>query len=452
MRYSLVLIVLLLLAASCSPHGPKQPKSYTPSGSFEKGRTLYSKGEYSKAEAELLAYINVDQKNAYAYYYLGLVQIQLVRTAEARANFVHALTINPNTELCSAIQDVLLLDNSKIIGSGKGFWFAPSFCDNERVICLAVSNDTDRDGNVSPSDNAALVHVQLQSRKTEIMVTDAHIKGPAMVSFDGKKMVYASIRRDTNNDRTIDNNDNAGIYLFDMEERKESCLVTDDFHNADPCFAPDCKAVYFVSLRLDTNRDQRIDFSDTFGIYRLDLIQGDVRKIHAMVGDCRRPFVSDDGRKIFFWAVGEDTNEDGKIDNSDYGSIYRYDMDAPSLEIVLSWRNGIMPFNFAVRGDTMVAITDPYPGDGVNREAAISSDPKRFGAGIYRFNLKTMHREKVIELAVDPIAMPAIAPDGHTIAFQRAHNLGTQFVCYYFDMDRPNMTAEELIKVLNTSW
>ncbi len=442
---------LLFFAAACSP-SPGGSGAYKPKGDLEKARALYNEGKYVEAEEELLAYLKKDPENARAFYYLGLVSIANYRVSDARNYFIKALQLNPSTEFCRAVQEIMMLDNSRVIGSGKGFWMAPAFLDSKRVVALAVTNDTDGDGAVSPRDNAALVHVVLKSRATAVLLDDSYIKGPPMPDREGKRVVYASTRRDTNGDGKVSFDDNAGIYLFDIESRKEKCIVPDDFHNADPSFSPDGKAVYFVSIRIDTNSDGVIDFNDNFAVYRLTLATGEIAKIQAMPGDCRRPIVSEDGSSLYFWGINEDANGDGAVNAGDPGGVFRYDLAEPSVEPVLSWRNLVNCFDFSVRGGKLIAVMDPWPGEGVSREEARKKDPEHFGPGIYIVDLVTGTRRKVVEPAAETLSQPALAPDGHTIAFQRIQDNGTRFVCYYYDTDHPWLTATELIKILKAAW
>ena len=430
--FVLLAVSMFLLLASCTTSGPSRRKPYSPSGSLQKGRKLFSQGKYSDAREEFIALIKKEPDNSYAYYYLGLINLENYQSSLARHNFIRALGLNPGTDLCRAIQDVMLLDNSRLIGSGKAFWMSPAFLDEKSVVALAISSDTDGDGKISPLDNASIVKTTLATRKSEVLVDESYIKGPPMPDSTGGRIVYASARTDTNGDGKVSFDDNSGIFLFNLATREEQCIVNGDFHCADPSFSADGKSVFFVSIRLDTNSDEVIDFNDNFAVYRYNFETKETTKVTALPGDCRRPVETSAGNGIYFWGVGEDTNNDGVINTSDNGGLYCYNASVPSLEPVINWENEIHYFNFSVRGEQVVVVMNPHP-------------------GIYLVNLVTMARRKVVTPTTELLGQPSLSPDNHTIAFQRIQNRGTLFLCYYFDSDNPFLTAEELKRALSSS-
>ena len=271
--FSSFLILTLILLASCGDRQPAKPNEYKPKGDLESARLLYEEGKFAESEAELEVLLKENPKNAYAVYYMGFVAFQKTHFDYARKLFVKALELNPSTEFCRGIQEIFLLETSKVLGSGKGFWQTPVLLDSKRAVVLAIVDDTDKDGTVSLVDNSSLVHVQLKSRKSTVLVDSKFSKGPAMPSPTGNKLVYASARVDSNKDGKISPHDNAGIYLFDIESRKEQELLSSEFHNSDPVFSLDGKSIFFVSLRLDTNGDGVITFEDNFAMFRYDFRQ-----------------------------------------------------------------------------------------------------------------------------------------------------------------------------------
>jgi hypothetical protein len=441
--------VLCCAFVSCDKNGGgRSGDTYVPSGSIEKARKLYVDGKLDEADAELITLIEKSPENPFAHFYLGLTSFNRGNLDQSKLHFVKALELNPSSEFCEAIQEQFGLDNSRVIGSGKGFWLTPTLIDSDRAVLLAIIEDTDKDGDVSLADNAAVVHVQLASRRTAVMVDATTIKGPAHPSPDGKRLAYASPRKDTNKDGVVNGLDNSGIYLFDMESRAETQVVTDDFHCADPSFSQDGKGLYYVSVRIDSNNDGKVNFDDNFAIFRYDLITQETRKIVALPGDCRRPFATASDSALVFWGVNEDTNSDGRIDADDFGGVFRYDTVNPALEAVLKWSDAIGIYDFSVNGNKMVAVMDPDPGEGADRAAYADAEPDRYGYGLYTVDLITRKRKKVLTPVIEKLAQPTIASDGHTVAFQRFNDMQSTFVCYYYDTERPFLSAEELMTIL----
>ncbi len=457
MRFPLIFLLLalpLMLGACDKPDSPKRTpvSEYKATGDLAKARAFYTDDNLDLAEAELVEILKKNPEDPYGHFYMGLVAFDRTQFETARMHFIRALELNPSSEFCKAVQELFLIDNSRVIGTDLRHWSTPALLSEDRAVLLAIGDDTDKDGAISPADNARLVHVNLGSRLTTTLLDATHLKGPAMPDPAGKKLVYASPRSDTNGDGYFNAMDNSAIFSYDFETREETILVPDNFHNADPSFSTDGKAVYFVSIRIDTNNDNVVDFNDNFAIYRYDLLTSETRKIVALPGDCRRPFATAGDSALLLWGVNEDTSGDGAIDSQDFGGVFRYDMRNPALEPVVKWRDAVGVFDFFVQGSKMAVVMNPDPGDGMDRELAETDKPDQFGYGIYFVDLITGKRKKVVTPTTERLSQPCIAPDGHTIAFQRSNDLQFTFICYYYDTDRPWLSAEELVKVLRTGF
>lgn len=148
-------------------------------------------------------------------------------------------------------------------------------------------------------------------------------------SVDGKMLVYTSWRDDTNGDGIINIKDNSGIYVYDLEKNVESILVSDSFDNRFPSFSPDNQEIVFLARRRDTNKDGRIDSLDHPGVY---LINIQTKKEKNVVSDRYYnlfPSFCCDGKKIIFLGSWRRTRsrEEAPSDYFENKGIYVVDCD-----------------------------------------------------------------------------------------------------------------------------
>ncbi len=88
---------------------------------------------------------------------------------------------------------------------------------------------------------------------TRRLVSEGYFNSAPAFSPDGRRIVYASARRDTNGDGKINQHDLCGIYLLDLATSQEHCLVTDEAYTFLPSFSPDGRKIVYLSCRRDTN-------------------------------------------------------------------------------------------------------------------------------------------------------------------------------------------------------
>ena len=128
-------------------------------------------------------------------------------------------------------------------------------------------------------------------------------------------------------------------------------------------FSPDGKKMAYnrIFREFRTWKYYKGGMADDVWIYNFETKE--TTKVTALPGDCRRPVETSAGNGIYFWGVGEDTNNDGVINTSDNGGLYCYNASVPSLEPVINWENEIHYFNFSVRGEQVVVVMNPHPGE-----------------------------------------------------------------------------------------
>jgi len=83
-------LILASLAVACS--GPEEKKMKF----FNKGKSLYEKGEFVKAGLEFRNAIQIDPKYADAHYMLGMVELRKGNLKNAYGSFSKAVELNPN--------------------------------------------------------------------------------------------------------------------------------------------------------------------------------------------------------------------------------------------------------------------------------------------------------------------------------------------------------------------
>ena len=99
-------------------------------------------------------------------------------------------------------------------------------------------------------------------------------------SADSKRIAFYSYRVDTNGDRQRSTMDNRSIYLTDVNGAEDEILIAGPrFDNEFLSFYPDGKKVIFQSLRTDTNGDGLINILDEGALYIVDIISSPELKI-----------------------------------------------------------------------------------------------------------------------------------------------------------------------------
>jgi Tol biopolymer transport system component len=142
----------------------------------------------------------------------------------------------------------------------------------DKLLYTSWRADTNGDGIIDFHDNSG-IYIKNLSNGMEDELVSAHFNNTFPVfSPDGKKILFLSVRRDTNGDGVIDSLENAGIYTRDIETGREKCLVDDTFYNKFPSFSPDGNKIAFITsgchFRVTCRKN---DFLEPKGIYMLDI-------------------------------------------------------------------------------------------------------------------------------------------------------------------------------------
>lgn len=180
----------------------------------------------------------------------------------------------------------------------------------DKLVYSSWRKDTNGDGIIDLRDNSGIFLKDLIDKTEMVISSDEYNNSFPSFSPDGKKILYLSVRRDTNRDGVMDSTDNAGIYMFDLAHNKEYCIVDDSSFNKFPSFTPDNSSVVFISnwRRSFTNHEVR-DFYEHKGVYMADV---ETRKIRRLVSEkyygSRSPVVSPKGGAAAYISWREKSN------------------------------------------------------------------------------------------------------------------------------------------------
>ncbi len=106
--------------------------------------------------------------------------------------------------------------------------------------------------------NLILMDVSNPKKMTQLTKNGA---ASPQFSFDGKTVVYLSFQDSKEGE----------IYQLHLDSGKEERLTNDSYMNFSPSLSPDGKFLYFTSIRRDTNQNGSLELSDNSLIIKLDL-------------------------------------------------------------------------------------------------------------------------------------------------------------------------------------
>ena len=182
--------------------------------------------------------------------------------------------------------------------------------EGDKIVYSSWREDTNGDGKIDLRDNSGIYIKDMIDKSELVVASNEYNNSFPSISPDGKKLLYLSVRRDTNKDGIIDSTDNAGLYVFDLVNNKEYCVVDDNSFNKFPSFSDDGEKVVFISnwRRSLSNREIR-DFFENKGVYAVDI---STKKIQRLVSDkyygSRSPVVSPAGGHVAYISWRHDTN------------------------------------------------------------------------------------------------------------------------------------------------
>jgi len=282
---------------------------------LEKGIDFLKTGKYDDAIGHFLQMVSKDPKDCGAQFYLAKAYFKKNDIAKTKENLLKCLELRPSEDV---IKEITEITNYKKTSSDQYYNTYLNFSsDGKKIIFTSVRRDTNGDGRINHLDNGGIYVMDADGKNEKQIVEDKHINSDCSFSPDGKYAVYLSCRRDTNGDGKIDNKDAAGIYVFNLDSGEEQLLVTDEIYNKKPVFSSDGQSIIFCGWRR---------FGGNSGIYSVDVKTKIVTELVPDLYENTSPAISNDGNYILYSSWRDDTNGDGKIDIRDASAIYLTDI------------------------------------------------------------------------------------------------------------------------------
>ncbi len=159
-----------------------------------------------------------------------------------------------------------------------------------------------------PSYHSGIYIKDLFSENEIEVASPKYINTFPIFSNDGKKIAFLSKRRDTNNDGVINPLDNDGIYIFDIETKKEYCVHSDKSYNKFINFTYDDKYIVFLSTWHRYDKKFNRDYFEYKGIYMCKVNGKDLKQVVSeKFYGCSSPNVSPKRYEVVYTSFRKNT-------------------------------------------------------------------------------------------------------------------------------------------------
>ena len=362
----------------------------------KKGQKLFELGIFDEAIEQFSMAIS-RRKDINTYYLLAAAYFNTGDFTNTKKVLKEVIALGPSEKM---IRKICELTGMKRIVSDEYRNAFPAFSpDGNKIVFCSIRRDTNGDGVIDQKDNFGIYIIDAEGKNERQIVNDDCQNTYPSFSPDGSKIVYLSRRRDTNGDGKIDLFDNPGIYIKDLDGKDEKCIVSDDYHNKFPSFSPEGDKILFASWR---------EYNS--GIYTIDIDGKNEKQIVSDEYDNTFPSFSPNGQKIIYASWRRDTNKDGRIDLRDNSSIYIIDNDGRNEQELVSDRyNNSFPV-FSPDGTKIVYLSRKRD---TNKDGKIDSLDN---SGIYICDTKGRNKKCIVsDKAYNKF--PSFSPDGKKILF-----------------------------------
>jgi len=186
---------------------------------------------------------------------------------------------------------------------------SPSYSKDNRYLLYSSFrslNETSTSG--GPGYNSGIYIKDLFTEDEVEVASPKYINTFPVFSNDGKKVAFLSKRRDTNKDGIINSLDNDGIYIFDIETKKEYCVHSDRYYNKFINFTCDDKYLVFLSNWHRYNKEFNRDYFEYKGIYMCKINGKDLRQVVSeKFYGCSSPNVSPKRYEVVYTSFRKNT-------------------------------------------------------------------------------------------------------------------------------------------------
>ncbi len=360
---------------------------------------------YSEAIESLNHYLYKNKKDKKAFLLLAKVYFEKEELSRAKSILFKLVDLSPNATI---VKEILEMVGTKKLADDNYLNANPCFSpDGKRVVFSSVRRDTNDNGKLDYNDNSGIYIVDIASGKEKQIVSDSYINTFPNFSPDGDKIVFLSRRYDTNKDGKIDYLDNPGVYIFDLNTNEQRCLVSEESYNKYPSFSPDGKKIIYTKWK-----------GKNSGIFLYDLQTQKEEMIISDDYDNTFPSFSSDGRFIVYASWRRDTNYDGKINIYDNSGIFIYDViKKREKEVIPDIFNNTFP-KFSPDGRYIVFLSQRRD---TNEDGKINSLDN---PGVYIYDLL---KEKEYCIVEDKYynKFPTFSPNGKEIAYVSGGKIST---------------------------
>lgn len=372
-------------------------------------RALLEQGD-AEGAARLLA----RDPHPLAQFHYASAMFKLNRLADLKSSLLKLLS-HANLDESVLTLAAGLVGNRRLV-SEDYFNSAPAFSsDGRRIVYASARRDTNGDGKINQHDLCGIYLMDLATSAEHCLVTDEAYTFLPSFSPDGRKIVYLSCRRDTNRNGRIDHLDNAGIYVLDLERGEETLLVPDDYQNKYPSFSPDGRHVLYTSWRNPTDRS---------GVWMVDLTSGRETQLVSDRFDNAFPSWSPDGRRALFSSWRNDTNGDGRIDLQDNSELRIVEVRTQEERTLVEDRWNNMYAAWSPDGERVAYLSRRRDTNGDGRIDSLDN------CGLYVVEVAT-NRERCIVPDTRYCKFPSFTPNGKSLAYLGSPEEGQK--AGYFD-------------------
>lgn len=285
-----------------------------------KGARLMKAGDFDRALAHYAALAQKRPLDAAPWIEVARAHFRKGDLRSCRSALMSAAQRKPTA---AQTRQILEFTNHRKLASERFHNSHPAFSPDGRWIAFtSARRDTQGDGALDDKDNAGLYLVNARSGEEIRVLDDEFTHRVPQFSPDSSRLVYLSVRKDSNGDGRADFRDPAGLYMKDLNTGREDCLVESMHHPKFPSFSQSGDSVIFTAWHSG---------SRTCGIYSVDLRTHFVRTLHDDF-DAGYPRCSPDGRRVVFAGWKRDTNGDGVIDLRDRSALFELDFSTGRLK------------------------------------------------------------------------------------------------------------------------